>query len=222
MLCGLSSCFSDTEQGSPGSFRSTLLLRNVSAKCGDRWQPFGTLVGADGRHWVWVAGGWVQGQLSVHGKGDSPVECRFLRVAGQSILETIGDDARVPFPWHLKLQCLDIVAVFLLGVPSAVCTRQPPTESMLGRFHLPAWSSVRGCSAYGPGLIFPRSACLRLILFCKCPPLCVGALWPMPAWVCHDVRSVFFSFLNIEDVDVEVQCERMIRVDKIKTKISRF
>ena len=142
MLCGLSSCFSDTEQGSPGSFRSTLLLRNVSAKCGDRWQPFGTLVGADGRHWVWVAGGWVQGQLSVHGKGDSPVECRFLRVAGQSILETIGDDARVPFPWHLKLQCLDIVAVFLHGVPSAVCTRQPPTTSVLAHYRLPAWSSV--------------------------------------------------------------------------------
>ena len=125
-------------------------------------------------------------------------------------------------PCNMKWQCLDLAAAFLLGVPSAVCTRQPPTESMLGRFHLPAWSSVRGCSAYGPGLIFPRSACLRLILFCKCPPLCVGALWPMPAWVCHDVRSVFFSFLNIEDVDVEVQCERMIRVDKIKTKISRF
>ena len=26
----------------------------------------------------------------------------------------------------------------------------------------------------------------------------------------------------IEDVDVEVQCEGMIRMDKIKTKISRF
>ena len=33
---------------------------------------------------------------------------------------------------------------------------------------------------------------LRLILFCTCPPLCVGALWPMPAWVWRDVRSVFF------------------------------
>ena len=42
----------------------------------------------------------------------------------------------------MKLQCLDLVAVFLLGVSSAVCTRQPPTASMLARFHLPAWSSV--------------------------------------------------------------------------------
>ena len=45
-------------------------------------------------------------------------------------------------PWHIKSQCLDLVAVFLLGASSAVCTRQPPTASMLARFHLPAWSSV--------------------------------------------------------------------------------
>ena len=48
------------------------------------------------------------------------------------------------FPWHMKLQCfgLGLVAAFLLGVSSAVCTRQPPTASMLTRFRLPAWSSV--------------------------------------------------------------------------------
>ena len=36
-----------------------------------------------------------------------------------------------------------------------------------------------------------------MILFCTCPSLCGGALWPMPAWVWCDVRSVvlFFSFL---------------------------
>ena len=45
-------------------------------------------------------------------------------------------------PWHMKLQCLDLVAAFLLGVSSAVCTRQPPTVSMLARFRLPACSSV--------------------------------------------------------------------------------
>ena len=45
-------------------------------------------------------------------------------------------------PWHIKLQCLDLVAVFLLGVSSAVCTRQPPIASMLPRFRLPTWSSV--------------------------------------------------------------------------------
>ena len=45
-------------------------------------------------------------------------------------------------PWHMKLQCLDLVAAFLLGVSSAVCTRQPATASMLARFCLPAWSSV--------------------------------------------------------------------------------
>ena len=47
------------------------------------------------------------------------------------------------FPWHMKLRCLDLVAAFLLGVSSAVCTRQPPAASVLARFSLPAWSSVR-------------------------------------------------------------------------------
>ena len=45
-------------------------------------------------------------------------------------------------PWHINLHCLALVAAFLLGVSSAVCTRQPPTASMVPRFHLPAWSSV--------------------------------------------------------------------------------
>ena len=45
-------------------------------------------------------------------------------------------------PWHMKLRCLGLVAAFLLGVPTAVCTRQPPTASELARFSLPAWSSV--------------------------------------------------------------------------------
>ena len=39
--------------------------------------------------------------------------------------------------------CLDLVAAFLLGVSSAVCTRQPPAASVLARFSLSAWSSVR-------------------------------------------------------------------------------
>ena len=45
-------------------------------------------------------------------------------------------------PWQMKSQCLGLVAAFLLGVSSAVCTRQPLTASMLARFRLPAWSSV--------------------------------------------------------------------------------
>ena len=35
---------------------------------------------------------------------------------------------------------------------------------------------MRGCSAYGPGLILSRSACLRLILFCRVPPVRGGAV----------------------------------------------
>ena len=45
-------------------------------------------------------------------------------------------------PLQVKLQCFDLVAAFLLGVASAVCTHQPPTASMLARFRLPAWSSI--------------------------------------------------------------------------------
>ena len=45
-------------------------------------------------------------------------------------------------PWHMKSRCLDLVAAFLLGVSSAVRTRQAPTASVLARFRLPAWSSV--------------------------------------------------------------------------------
>ena len=54
--------------------------------------------------------------------------------------------------------------------------------------------SVRGCSASALCSTLPRCTCLRLILLCICPPLCAGALWPMPAWVWRDVRSVFFCF----------------------------
>ena len=45
--------------------------------------------------------------------------------------------------WQLKLKCLDLVAPFLLGMSTAVCTRRPSDASALARFSLPAWSSVR-------------------------------------------------------------------------------
>ena len=112
------------------------------------------------------------------------------------LLDPAAALSRMP-PWYMKLQCLDLVAAFLLGVSSAVCTRQPPTASMLAHFRLPAWSSVHAWFLrLRTGPILPRRACLRLILFCTCPPLCAGALWPMPAWVWRDVRSVFFFFFN--------------------------
>ena len=46
---------------------------------------------------------------------------------------------------------------------------------------LPGPQSVRGCSASELCSILPRRTCLRLVLFCTCPPLCAGALWAMPA-----------------------------------------
>ena len=97
-------------------------------------------------------------------------------------------------PWHMKLQCVDLVAAFLIGESSAECTRQPPTPS--STFRMPAWSSVDARLLHlQTGCDLPRSACLRLILFCTCPPLCAGAPWPMPVWVWRDVRSIFFSLL---------------------------
>ena len=62
---------------------------------------------------------------------------------------------------------------------------------------LPGPQSVRGCSASALCSILARGTCLRLILFCICPPLCAGALWPMPAWVWRDVRSVLFGFVFV-------------------------
>ena len=38
---------------------------------------------------------------------------------------------------------------------------------------------------------------LRLLLFCTCPPLCAGALWPMPAWVWRDARFFYNFFFGL-------------------------
>ena len=59
---------------------------------------------------------------------------------------------------------------------------------------LPGPPSVRGCSASALCLILPRRTCLHLMLFCTCPPLCAGALWPMPAWVWPDVHFFYFFY----------------------------
>ena len=90
-------------------------------------------------------------------------------------------------------------SVWILSQRSClVCRLQcaPTSHPLRLRWHafacLPGPPSIRGCSAYGPGMVLSRSACLRLILFGTCPPLCAGALWPMPAWVWRDVRSVLF------------------------------
>ena len=92
------------------------------------------------------------------------------------------------------------VAVFgcCHSVPAwcAVCSVHPPaSDGICVGFRLPAWSSVHAWMLrLRTGPDFARSACLRLVLFCTCPPLCVAALWPMPTWV-WCVRSVFTLFL---------------------------
>ena len=42
----------------------------------------------------------------------------------------------------MKSQCLSLVAAFLLGVSSAVCTRLPSSEAVLASLRLPAFSSI--------------------------------------------------------------------------------
>ena len=99
-------------------------------------------------------------------------------------------------PWHVKLQHLDLVAAVLLGVSSAVCTRQPLAASELTRFRLPACSSVHAWllrqqtgSDSAPERLFAPDPVLHV------SPVCVGALWPMPVWVWRDLRSrLFFVF----------------------------
>ena len=44
-----------------------------------------------------------------------------------------------------------------------------------------------------------------LILFCTFLPLCVGALWLMPAWVRRNVRSFLF-FLLITHLHIQCMC----------------
>ena len=82
-------------------------------------------------------------------------------------VNTAGRDVRLA-PDPMKLQCVSLVAAFLLGVSSAACTRLPPSESVLATPRLPAWSSVHS-----------RLLCLRS------GPLSAPALLPAPTPVLH-------------------------------------
>ena len=73
-----------------------------------------------------------------------------------------------PPPWRMKLQCVSLVAAFLLGVSAAACTGLSPSESALASLRLPAWSSVHSWSL-----------CLRS------GPLSAPALLPAPTPVLH-------------------------------------
>ena len=49
------------------------------------------------------------------------------------LLDPAAALGRIP-PWHMKFQCLDLVAVFVLAASSAVCTRQPRPRLCLYAF----------------------------------------------------------------------------------------
>ena len=57
------------------------------------------------------------------------------------LLDTAAALGRPPH-WRMTLQCLALVAAFLLSVSSVACTRLPPSESVLASLRLPASSSI--------------------------------------------------------------------------------
>ena len=68
----------------------------------------------------------------------------------------------------MKLQCVSLVAAFLLGVSPTAYTGLPPSESVLASLRLPAWSSVHSC-----------------LLCLRSGPLSAPALLPAPTPVLH-------------------------------------
>ena len=68
------------------------------------------------------------------------------------ILDPAAALGRPPL-WRMKVQCVSVVAAFLLGVSPAAYTRQPSSESVLAGLRPPACSSVRSwllCLRSGP------------------------------------------------------------------------
>ena len=59
------------------------------------------------------------------------------------------------------------------------------------------------------GLPLPQSS--PRVLLCTCPPLCAGALWPMPAWVWRDVHFFIIFLPCCSIITVLHQCTRVQR-----------
>ena len=100
-----------------------------------------------------------------------PSDCTPVVAATACLVPFLPDPAATlgrPPPWRLKLQCVSLVAAFLLCVLSAACTRLPPSESMLASLRLPAWSSVHSW-----------------LLCLRSGPLSAPALLPAPTPVMH-------------------------------------
>ena len=90
---------------------------------------------------------WVCQVLCLGDARRVPCICHFLRVMGtrcctaQKSNAYLCNDDLLSKLFQLP-HLIVCVAAFLLGVSSAVCTRQPPTASVLAHLRLPAWSSV--------------------------------------------------------------------------------
>ena len=137
-----------------------------------------------------------------------PCDCISVVAAAACLVLFLLDPAALGrhAPWRMKLQSLALVAAFVLGVSSAVCTCQAPFVPHHSFVPSPACFKFESRDSQTPKLvlrplvvappmvrfILPRCTCLRLLMLCTCPPLCVGVLWPMPSRVWHDVPSFFF------------------------------
>ena len=87
----------------------------------------------------------------------------------------------------------------LLPAPAAIaCCRRRALRTHATSPVRPASTSRSHAFALKPHakvMFMEQSHCsVRLPVFCTCPPQCLGALWPMPAWVWRDVRSGFCYF----------------------------
>ena len=84
---------------------------------------------------------------------------------------------------------------------SLACSVRTPSDAvLLAAFPTGRVPVVAAAAFVVPFLLDPaatRSACLQLILFSTCPPLCAGALWRIPAWVWRDIRSGGFFFQGL-------------------------
>ena len=86
-------------------------------------------------------------------------------------------------------QHMDLTQVSLPDLPTQFLTLDDPAVRVLN-----TTLSIAVRSSY---LWLCFDVCL--ILFFTYPPLCAGALWPMPAWVWRDLRSVLFINIKFRD-----------------------
>ena len=100
-----------------------------------------------------------------------------------------------------KAQALNVVGKLLLVAANGVTRRKLQTpgiaEEHKDRKHLQSTRQRCSLRMSIKRIVASLAAFTSIapVLHVSAPPLCAGALWPMPAWVWRDVRSVFLYFI---------------------------